>query len=41
MSVLDGGRNEGSHKRVLGPATEIHETTRLQVSQFTRNGLLE
>lgn len=31
MSVLDGGRSEGSHKRVLGPLAEIHETQRLQV----------
>ncbi len=30
MSVVDGGRDEGVHKRVLGPLTEIHETQRLQ-----------
>lgn len=30
MSVLEGGREEGTHKRVLGPFTEIHETQRLQ-----------
>lgn len=31
MSVLDGGRDEGTHKRVLGPLAETHETQRLQV----------
>lgn len=30
MAVLDGGRDEGSHKRILGPHEEIHETVRLQ-----------
>lgn len=34
MSVLDGGRSEGSHKRVLGPLAEIHETQRLQVKHL-------
>lgn len=31
MSVLDGGRDEGTHKRILGPLAETHETQRLQV----------
>lgn len=30
MSVLDGGRDEGSHKRILGPLADQHETSRLQ-----------
>ncbi|XP_037045508.1 Down syndrome cell adhesion molecule-like protein Dscam2 isoform X1 [Bradysia coprophila] len=30
MSVLDGGRDEGIHKRVLGPLADTHETQRLQ-----------
>ncbi|XP_055380718.1 cell adhesion molecule Dscam2 isoform X2 [Condylostylus longicornis] len=30
MSVLEGGRTEGSHKRVLGAHVEMHETQRLQ-----------
>jgi Fibronectin type III domain/Immunoglobulin I-set domain len=30
MAVLEGGREEGSHKRVLGPQAEVHETLRLQ-----------
>lgn len=32
MSVSDGGRAEGSHKKVLDPSTEIHDAIRLQVS---------
>lgn len=30
MSVIDGGREESSNKRILGSKTEIFETTRLQ-----------
>lgn len=30
MSVTDGGRDEGTIKRILGPNTELTETSRLQ-----------
>jgi hypothetical protein len=30
MAVVEGGRDEGTHKRVLGPNAEQHETQRLQ-----------
>lgn len=30
MAVVEGGRDEGTHKRVLGPNWEQHETQRLQ-----------
>ncbi|XP_065077714.1 cell adhesion molecule Dscam1 isoform X2 [Ochlerotatus camptorhynchus] len=30
MSLVDGGRDEGTHKRSLVPYAEIHETVRLQ-----------
>lgn len=30
MAVLEGGRDEGTHKRVLSPNVEQHETLRLQ-----------
>lgn len=30
MAVVEGGRDEGTHKRVLGADTEQHETLRLQ-----------
>lgn len=30
MSVLEGGRDEGTHKKSLGPHVEFHETQRLQ-----------
>lgn len=30
MSVFEGGRDEGTHKRTLGPHIEFHETQRLQ-----------
>lgn len=32
MSVSDGGRDEGIHKKVLGAHAEIYETQRLQES---------
>uniref|UniRef100_A0A1B0GF88 Down syndrome cell adhesion molecule-like protein Dscam2 n=1 Tax=Glossina morsitans morsitans TaxID=37546 RepID=A0A1B0GF88_GLOMM len=32
MSMLEGGREEGTHKRVLGPYVEMHETQRTQES---------
>lgn len=32
MSVSDGGRDEGTHKKVLGAHVEIYETQRLQES---------
>lgn len=31
MSVADGGREEGVHKKVLSSETEVYETQRLQV----------
>lgn len=31
MSVADGGREEGVHKKVLSSETEDYETQRLQV----------
>lgn len=30
MAVVEGGRDEGTHKRILGPNAEQHETQRLQ-----------
>lgn len=30
MSVIEGGRDEGTHKKSIGPHVEIHETQRLQ-----------
>lgn len=30
MAVLEGGRDEGTHKRILSPNVEQHETLRLQ-----------
>lgn len=30
MAVVEGGRDEGTHKRILGPYSEQHETERLQ-----------
>lgn len=30
MSILEDGREEGTHKRVLSPSTDMHETVRLQ-----------
>lgn len=30
MSVIEGGRDEGTHKKTLGPHVEIHEAQRLQ-----------
>ncbi|XP_022215405.2 Down syndrome cell adhesion molecule-like protein Dscam2 isoform X3 [Drosophila obscura] len=32
MSMLEGGREEGTHKRLLGPFVEMHETVRTQES---------
>ncbi|XP_058987901.1 cell adhesion molecule Dscam2 [Musca domestica] len=32
MSMLEGGREEGTHKRILGPYVEMHETQRTQES---------
>lgn len=32
MSVLEDGREEGTHKRVLSPKVEMHDTVRLQES---------
>ncbi|XP_036340383.1 Down syndrome cell adhesion molecule-like protein Dscam2, partial [Rhagoletis pomonella] len=32
MSMLEGGREEGTHKRILGPFVEMHETQRTQES---------
>lgn len=31
MSVADGGREEGVHKKVLSAQTDVYETQRLQV----------
>lgn len=30
MAVVEGGRDEGPHKKLIGPNIEIHETNRLQ-----------
>lgn len=30
MSLLEGGRDEGTHKREMGPNVDLHETQRLQ-----------
>ncbi|XP_055679736.1 cell adhesion molecule Dscam2 isoform X1 [Lutzomyia longipalpis] len=30
MSVFEGGRDEGTHKKILAPNVEMHETQRLQ-----------
>lgn len=32
MSVIEDGREEGTHKRILSPTTEYHETMKLQES---------
>lgn len=35
MSTLEDGREEGTHKRLLGPETEMHEIDRLQPTATT------
>lgn len=30
MSIIEDGKEEGTHKRILPPDTEMHETVRLQ-----------